>query len=58
MSDKAQLLPTIWIMRTAKGFYPIQPSTKCRPADHGRLNPLIVQIEDANGQVLWRRVMQ
>ena len=56
--DHASLLPTIWIMKTASGWYPIQPSDRCRPEDHGLLNPHVIQIEDANGNVLWRRVVQ
>lgn len=51
-----QLLPTIWIMRTVdNNWYPIQPSEKCKPEDHGRLNNHIVSIEDAAGGVLWQR---
>jgi hypothetical protein len=50
------LLPTVWIMRTADGgFYPIQPSDKCKPEDHGRLNDHVVSIEDLEGNVLWKR---
>ncbi|MNL55924.1 hypothetical protein D3C87_1793740 [compost metagenome] len=50
------LLPTVWIMRTvACGFYPIQPSDKCKPEDHGRLNDHVVSIEDLEGNVLWKR---
>lgn len=54
----AQLLPTVWLMFTKDGFYPIQPSTLCEAEDHGRLNDHIVRIEDASGKVLWRRVTQ
>lgn len=54
----AKLLPTIWIMRTARGWYPIQPSDHCKPEDHGRLNDHIVSIEDRDGKVLWRRSVQ
>lgn len=49
---------TVWIMRTRDGWYPIQPSVKCKPEDHGRLNDHVMQIEDAAGKVLWRRVVQ
>lgn len=50
------LLPTVWIMRTVDGgFYPIQPSDKCTPEDHGKLNGHVVAIEDLAGEVLWRR---
>jgi hypothetical protein len=49
------LLPTVWIMRTRDGFYPIQPSIMCKAEDHGRLNPHVIQIEDADGKVLWKR---
>ncbi|WP_205649548.1 hypothetical protein [Agrobacterium sp. CNPSo 2736] len=50
------LLPTVWIMKTVAGeFYPIQPSDKCKPEDHGRLNDHVVSIEDLEGNVLWKR---
>jgi hypothetical protein len=52
---EAMLLPTYWIMRTAEGWYPIQPSSKCKPEDHGALNPHVVRIEDMEGNVLWDR---
>lgn len=59
MSDKPnRLLPTIWIMRTKDGWYPVQPSTKCKPEDHGKLNDHVVQIEDRDGNVLWKRSIQ
>lgn len=51
----ASLLPTVWIMRTRDGWYPIQPSTLCKPEDHGRLNEHVISIEDIAGQVLWER---
>lgn len=55
----ASLLPTVWIMRTADGgFYPIQPSDKCKPEDHGMLNDHVVAIEDLEGNVLWKRSAQ
>lgn len=58
-AEPAKLLPTVWIMRTASGhWYPVQTSGRCKPEDHGRLNPHVTQIEDASGNVLWRRVMQ
>ena len=48
----------IWIMRTRDGrFYPIQPSEKCKPEDHGKLNDHITQIEDLGGKVLWKRTI-
>lgn len=56
--DKAELLPTFWVMRTADGWYPIQPSTRCRAEDHGKLNDHITSIEDADGNVLWKRTIQ
>ena len=56
--SEAKLLPTFWIMRTRDGWYPIQPSTKCKPEDHGRLNDHVVQIEDRYGKVLWKRTLQ
>lgn len=49
--------PTIWIMKTADGWYPIQPSAKCKPEDHGRLNDHILSIEDMDGNVLWKRAL-
>lgn len=43
-------------MRTVDGgFYPIQPSDKCKPEDHGKLNDHVVSIEDVEGHVLWKR---
>lgn len=54
----AKLLPTFWLMFTADGFYPIQPSTKCKPEDHAELNPHVIRIEDAEGNVLWKREVQ
>jgi hypothetical protein len=53
----SKLLPTVWIMRTKEGFfYPIQPTKKCKPEDHGRLNPHVIAIETASGKVLWKRL--
>lgn len=53
------LLPhDIWIMRTKDGWYPIQPSAKCKPEDHGRLNDHVLSIEDMDGNVLWKRTVQ
>ena len=45
----------IWIMHTKCGrFYPIEPSTKCKPEDRGRLNDHVVRIEDCfTGEILW-----
>lgn len=51
----AKLLPTVWIMRTQDHWYPIQPSDRCKPEDHGRLNPHVLRIEDGAGKVLWER---
>ena len=53
-----KLLPTVWVMKTRDGWYLIQPSERCRPEDHGRLNDHIVNIEDANGNEIWRRSVQ
>ncbi len=53
--EKPELLPTAWIMHTAVGWYPIQPSAACKPEDHGRLNPHVLAIEDIDGNVLWAR---
>jgi len=50
-----KLRQTFWIMRTDDGFYPIQPSMKCKPEDHGELNPHVMSIEDEDGKVIWRR---
>lgn len=49
------LLPTVWIMRTADGWYPIQPSEKCTPEGHAKLNEHVTSIEDIAGKILWRR---
>ena len=49
------LIPRTWIMRTADGWYPIQPCDLCKPEDHGRLNPHVLQIEEIGGKVLWVR---
>lgn len=49
-------MPKIWIMKTKTGFYPIEPSEKCKPEDHGRLNDHVMMIEDTDGNVLWTRV--
>lgn len=54
----ADLLPTVWIMFTPRGFYPIQPSTQCKPEDHGRLNDQVTRIEDSEGKTLWERTIQ
>ncbi len=54
--DAADLLPTVWIMKTYDGhFYPIQPSTQCKAEDHGNLNNHIASIEDDKGNVIWER---
>jgi hypothetical protein len=54
-SEAVRLLDTVWIMHTADGWYPIQPSDRCKPEDHGELNPHVAWIEDANGTVIWHR---
>lgn len=54
----AELLPTVWLMFTPEGFYPIQPSTLCKPEDHARLNDHVIRIEDAEGNTLWKRSIQ
>lgn len=51
----AQLLPTLWLMHTEDGFYPIQPSDKCKPEDHGALNDHVMMITDIDGSILWQR---
>ncbi|NSY48503.1 hypothetical protein [Agrobacterium tumefaciens] len=53
-----KMLDTLWIMRTANGFYPIQPSEKCKPEDHAALNDHLTSIEDLEGNVLWKRSVQ
>lgn len=55
MNAPANPLPKIWIMLCADGWYPIQPSDKCKPEDHGRLNPHVTSIEDVDGNTIWRR---
>jgi len=55
---KNALLNTVWIMHTETGWYPIQPSILCKPADHGKLNPHVKRIEDADGKVIWERLAQ
>ena len=37
---------------TKDGWYPIQPSAKCKPEEHGRLNDHVLSIEDMDGNVL------
>lgn len=44
-----------WIMIVADGWYPIQPTSRCKPEDHGRLNDHVIRIEDHAGKVLWTR---
>jgi hypothetical protein len=59
MGTEPRLLPTVWIMFTVTGgWYPIRPSERCRPEDHGRLNDHVVRIEDPSGTVLWERTKQ
>ena len=54
-----KLLNTVWLMHTADGFfYPITPSEKCKPSDHGELNPHVTKITDAEGKTIWERVLQ
>lgn len=55
--EKGKLLPTVWIMKTKDGFYPIQPSDKCKPEAHGQLNDHVMSIEDVDGNVLWTRTI-
>lgn len=55
MAEPLEMLPTVWIMVTAEGFYPIQPSVRCTPEIHAELNDHVIRIEDAEGNVLWRR---
>ena len=53
-----ELLNTIWVMHTANGFYPIQPSVRCKPADHAQLNPHVIKITNAEGETIWERTLQ
>jgi len=51
-----RLLDTVWIMKTVDGhFYPVQPSNRCKPEDHGNINPHVIEIEDAEGRTIWKR---
>lgn len=55
---KNELKNETWIMRTVDGcWYPITPSVKCKPEDHGFLNDHVVRIENMNGDTLWERKM-
>jgi len=45
-----KLLGTIWLMQTKDGFYPIQPSERCKPEDHGNLNDHIMMISNIEGK--------
>jgi hypothetical protein len=56
--NKPVLLDTIWLMITADGFYPIQPTSACKPEDHARLNDRILSIQDAFGNEIWKRAIQ
>ncbi|SFI84973.1 hypothetical protein [Albimonas pacifica] len=58
MKDTPVLLPTVWIMVTADGWYPIQPTDWCTPEIHAKLNDHVVRIEDAEGKTLWERTVQ
>jgi hypothetical protein len=53
-----KLLDTVWLMHTKDGFYPIQPSEKCRPEDQGNLNDHIMMISNMDGKILWKRSIQ
>ena len=55
----SKLLDTVWLMHTQDGlFYPIQPSDRCKPEDHARLNPHVAKISDAEGATIWERTLQ
>lgn len=56
--SKNKLRDTVWIMITAEGWYPVQPSEKCKPEDHGDLNDHILSIEDIKGRTIWKRSIQ
>jgi hypothetical protein len=50
------MLNEVWIMKTKDGWYPVTPSKKCKPEDHGKLNPHVISIEDERGNVIWTRI--
>lgn len=50
--------PTVWLMFTPVGFYPIQVTARCTPEIHANLNPQVIRIEDASGAILWERKAQ
>lgn len=55
---KNELKNETWIMHTVDGhWYPVTPSVKCTPEDHGFLNDHVVRIENMNGDILWERKM-
>lgn len=45
----------VWIMFTKDGWYPIQHSERCKPEDHGAINPHVIRIEGIDGTILWSR---
>lgn len=49
------ILPTAWIMRTNTRSYPAWPVKGARPGDVARNDDLVMEIEDTEGNVLWRR---
>ena len=53
----SRLSGEVWVMKTKDGWYPIEPSVKCKPEDHGRLNDHVIQIETLDGRVLWKRTV-
>lgn len=55
LAELPKLLDTSWIMVTADGCYPIQPSERCKPEDYGAPNPHVIRIEDEDGRTIWRR---
>lgn len=55
---KSVTQPRIWIMFTSDGWYPIEPSEKCKPEDHGNPNDHVLRIETIAGEVLWARDAQ
>lgn len=58
MTDRNDI-PRVWLMICDKGWYPIEPSEKCKPEDHGNLNDHVNEIKDAmTGETLWKRAAQ
>lgn len=52
----------ILVMVTAQGFYPVQAVSfvplEQQAQDHGMLNDHVLQVEDTEGNILWKRTIQ